>query len=198
MLHHLRPAFVIMGLFTLLLGMAYPFAITGAAQLLFPVAANGSLLMRDGVVVGSSLIGQNVTSDRYFQPRPSATLAPDPADASKTVDMPYNAANSSGSNLGPLSQKLIDRVKADLAGKTGNTKVPADAVTTSASGLDPHISPANAFSQVAAIVRARQMPEDKLSILVTKHIEGRIFGLIGEARVNVLRLNMALDQSNQR
>ncbi len=155
--------------------------------------------MKGATLVGSELIGQNFAADKYFHSRPSATQAQDPAhpdDSSKTIDAPYNAANSTGSNLGPTSQKLLDRVKADVAarraaGATG--PIPADAVTTSASGLDPHISPDNALAQVAAVAKARNLPEARVRGLVEAHIDGRFLGLIGEPRVNVLRLNMALD-----
>jgi len=196
MLSQIRPAIVLLALFTLLTGLVYPLAITGVAQAVLPYQANGSLLMVNGQPVGSELIGQNFTADKYFHSRPSATQAPDPKDPTKTIDAPYNAANSTGSNLGPTSQKLIDRVKADVeakraAGWTG--AIPADSVTTSGSGLDPHISPENAFAQVAAVAKARNLPEDKVRALVEANIEGRAFGLIGEPRVNVLRLNMALD-----
>ena len=196
MLSQIRPAIVLLALFTLLTGLVYPLAITGIAQAVLPYQANGSLLAVNGQPVGSELIGQNFAADKYFHSRPSATQAPDPKDPSKTIDAPYNAANSTGSNLGPTSQKLIDRVKADVeakraAGWTG--AIPADAVTTSGSGLDPHISPENAFAQVAAVAKARNVPEDKVRALVEANIEGRAFGLIGEPRVNVLRLNMALD-----
>jgi K+-transporting ATPase ATPase C chain len=196
MLSQIRPAIVLLALFTLLTGLVYPLAITGIAQAVLPYQANGSLLAVNGQPVGSELIGQNFAADKYFHSRPSATQAPDPKDPSKTIDAPYNAANSTGSNLGPTSQKLIDRVKADVdakraAGWTG--AIPADSVTTSASGLDPHISPENAFAQVAAVAKARNLPEDKVRALVEANIEGRVFGLIGEPRVNVLRLNMALD-----
>jgi potassium-transporting ATPase KdpC subunit len=198
MLSQIRPAIVLLVLFTALTGLAYPLAITGIAQVFMPSQANGSLLGGDKPV-GSALIGQNFTADKYFHSRPSATQAQDPAhpdDSSKTIDAPYNAANSTGSNLGPTSQKLLDRVKADVdakrtAGLTG--PVPADAVTTSASGLDPHISPENALSQAAAVAKARSLPEDKVRALVEANIEGRALGLIGEPRVNILRLNMALD-----
>jgi potassium-transporting ATPase KdpC subunit len=198
MLSQIRPAIVLLVLFTALTGLAYPLVITGIAQVVMPSQANGSLLGGDKPV-GSALIGQNFTADKYFHSRPSATQAQDPAhpdDSSKTIDAPYNAANSTGSNLGPTSQKLLDRVKADVdakrtAGLTG--PVPADAVTTSASGLDPHISPENALSQAAAVAKARSLPEDKVRALVEANIEGRALGLIGEPRVNVLRLNMALD-----
>ena len=193
MIQHLRPALVLLTVFTAFLGIAYPLAMTAFAQFAFPEQANGSLLKRDGVFVGSRLIGQNFASDRYFQPRPSATSAPDPADASKTVDAPYNAANSSGSNLGPLSQKLMDRVKADIEARGHKGTVTADAVTTSASGLDPHISPDNALSQIERVAKARNLPETRLQQLVTSHIEPPIMGFIGERVVNVLKLNLALD-----
>ena len=195
MLTHLRPALALLVLMTALTGLAYPFAVTGIAQVVASGPANGSLIEKNGAVIGSSLIGQAFTSDRYFHPRPSATSAPDPADSSKTVDTPYNAANSSGSNLGPTSQKLVDRVKADAETlKTaGATTIPADAATTSASGLDPHISPAFAALQVARVAKARGMQEPQLAALVAQQIEGRLLGVLGEPRVNVLKLNLALD-----
>jgi potassium-transporting ATPase KdpC subunit len=196
MLSQIRPAIVLLALFTLLTGLAYPLAITAIAQLVLPHQANGSLLSSGASPIGSSLIGQNFASDKYFHGRPSATSATDPNDSTKTIDAPYNAANSSGSNLGPTSQKLMDRVKADVdakraAGATG--PIPADSVTTSASGLDPHISPKYAFAQVAAVAKARKLPEDKVRALVDATTQGRFLGLIGEPRVNVLRLNIALD-----
>jgi potassium-transporting ATPase KdpC subunit len=200
MLSQIRPAIVLLVLFTALTGLAYPLAITGVAQIVMPHQANGSLVLNGaGQPIGSALIGQNFASDKYFHPRPSATQGQDPAhpdDSSKTVDTPYNAANSVGSNLGPTSQKLLDRVKADVAAKqaAGATgPIPADSVTTSASGLDPHISPENALAQVAAVAKARNLPEDKVRALVADHFQGRVLGLIGEPRVNVLQLNMALD-----
>jgi potassium-transporting ATPase KdpC subunit len=197
MLQHIRPAVVLLILFSALTGLAYPLAITGIAQLAMPVAADGSLIEKNGVVVGSALIGQNFKNDRYFHPRPSATNEPDPKDPSKTIDDPYNAANSSGSNLGPTSKALADRVKAGVEAwraKAGPGPVPADAVTTSASGLDPDISPETALAQVASVAKARGLNEDQVRQLVNASIEGRAFGLIGEPRVNVLRLNLALDQ----
>ncbi|MBV9518323.1 MAG: potassium-transporting ATPase subunit KdpC [Hyphomicrobiales bacterium] len=196
MVQHFRPAIVLIVLMTLLTGVIYPFAITGFATVVFPHRAGGSMIMRDGNVIGSSLIGQNFTSDKYFHGRPSATNTTDPNDPTKTVDAPYNAANSSGSNLGPTSQTLIDRVKGDVESwrKAGLTEpIPADAVTTSGSGLDPDISPAYALLQVARVAKARNLPEDKVRALVTDAIEGRVLGLIGEPRVNVLGLNLALD-----
>ena len=199
MLSQIRPAIVLLVLFTALTGLAYPLAITGIAQVAFPYQANGSLIAGANGPVGSALIGQNFASDKYFHPRPSATQAQDPAhpdDSSKTIDAPYNAANSTGSNLGPTSQKLLDRVKADVdARRAAGWKgpIPADSVTTSASGLDPHISPENAYAQVPGVAKARGLAEDKLRALVAANVEGRFLGLIGEPRVNVLRLNLALD-----
>ncbi len=189
---HLRPAIVLIVLFTLLTGMALPLAFVGVAGAVFPRQAGGSLIERDGTVVGSALLGQAFTEDKYFQGRPSATSTPDPADASKTVPAPYNGANSSGLNAGPTSKTLIDRVTEDL-GKAGGKPVPGDMLTTSASGLDPHVSPAFADRQVARVATARSMPEARLRELVTAHTEGRLLGLIGEPRVNVLGLNLALD-----
>jgi potassium-transporting ATPase KdpC subunit len=196
MLSQLRPAVVMIVLFTALTGLIYPLAITGVAQIAMRANANGGMIERDGQVVGSLLIGQNFTSDRYFHGRPSATSAPDPSDATKTVDAPYNAANSSGSNLGPTSRKLIDRVNAAIeselaSGRTG--LVPADAVTTSASGLDPHISPQFALAQVPAVAKARGVDEARTRALVEANIEQPFAGVLGEPRVNVLQLNLALD-----
>jgi len=197
MLSQIRPAIVMIVLFTALTGLAYPLAITGVAQLVFPEQANGSVVERNGVVIGSRLIGQNFADDRYFHGRPSATSAPDPNDSSKTVDAPYNAANSSGSNLGPTSQKLLDRVNAAIEAEFAAGRidvVAADAVTTSASGLDPHISPQFALAQVHAIAVARKLPENRVRTIVENQIEQRLAGFIGEPRVNVLELNLALDQ----
>jgi len=199
MLGQIRPAIVLLALFTLLTGLAYPLAITGIAQIAFHQQANGSLTPNEDKPVGSLLIGQNFASDKYFHGRPSATQAQDPAhpdDSTKTIDAPYNAANSTGSNLGPTSQKLLDRVKADVAARQAagwKGPIPADAVTTSASGLDPHISPENALAQVPTVAKARNLPEDKVRALVEANTEGRILGFVGEPRVNVLELNMALD-----
>jgi K+-transporting ATPase ATPase C chain len=192
-----RPALTMIVLFTLITGLIYPLVVTGFAQVLFPRQANGSLVELNGKVVGSSLIGQVFSEDRYFQGRPSATVAPDPKDSSKTVDAPYNAANSSGSNLGPTSKALIERVKSDVETRKGqnpNAQVPTDLVTASGSGLDPHISPAAAFFQVPRVAKARNMAEDRVRQLVDQHIEGRVLGFLGEPRVNVLALNMALDR----
>ncbi|WP_363347403.1 potassium-transporting ATPase subunit KdpC [Methylocystis echinoides] len=196
MLSQFRPAIFMILLFTAFTGLAYPLAIAAIAQLAFAVQANGGLIERDGKVVGSALIGQNFVSDRYFHGRPSATLGSDPADPAKMVEAPYNAANSMGSNLGPTSKKLVDRVNGAIeaefaAGRIG--MVAADAATTSASGLDPDISPQYALAQVAAVAKARGLAEDRVQALVEAHSDNRIFGVFGEPRVNVLKLNMALD-----
>lgn len=197
MLSHFRPAIVMILLFTALTGVLYPLAITGVAQLVLSGQANGSLIEREGVVVGSALIGQNFASDRYFHGRPSATTGPDPADPSRMVDAPYNAANSMGSNLGPTSKKLVDRVNAAIEAEFDAGRidiVAADAVTTSASGLDPHISPQFALAQAPAIASARHLSEAQVRGLVEANTEGRVLGVIGEPRVNVLLLNMAIDR----
>jgi K+-transporting ATPase ATPase C chain len=196
MLKELRPAVVVFIGLMLITGLAYPLAMTGMAQALFPRQANGSLIEKDGKVIGSALIGQQFSSDRYFHGRPSATLGPDPADSSKSVAQPYNAANSMGSNLGPTSKALIERVQGDvdtLKAENPGMPVPIDLVTTTASGLDPHISPEAAIFQVPRVAKARGMPENRVRDLVSQHIEGRIFGFLGEPRVNVLALNLALD-----
>ncbi len=197
MLREIRPAIVVLVALTLITGLVYPLAMTGIAQVIFPYRAQGSLIERDGKVVGSELIGQQFTSDKYFHGRPSATTAPDPADPNKTVAAPYNAANSGGSNLGPSNKALIDRVQGDidkLKQENPSAPVPADLVTTSASGLDPEISPAAAYFQVPRVAKARNLAEDRVRQLVSDHIEGRFLGLLGEPRVNVLLLNLALDQ----
>jgi len=197
MLRQIRPALVVLVALTLITGLAYPLAMTGIAQLLFPRQAQGSLIERNGTVVGSELIGQVFESDKYFHGRPSATTAPDPNDATKTVPAPYNAANSGGSNLGPSNKALVDRVQGDmdkLKQENASAPVPADLVTTSASGLDPHISPEAALFQVPRVAKARNVPEDRIRQLVADHTEVRFLGLLGEPRVNVLLLNLALDQ----
>ena len=196
MLQQLRPAIVLIIALTLITGLLYPLAITGLAQVLFPSQANGSLIVKGGNVVGSELIGQLFSDAKYFHGRPSATNKPDPNDASKTVDAPYNAANSGGSNLGPTNKALIDRVKGDvdkLKEENAKAPVPIDLVTTSGGGLDPHISPAGALFQVPRVAKARGLPEERVRQLVDEHIEGRFLGLLGEPRVNVLALNLALD-----
>ncbi len=193
---HIRPAIVMIIAMTVITGLIYPLMMTGIAQAVFPYQANGSLIEKDGKVIGSELIGQNFTSDKYFHGRPSATTEPDPKDPTKTVAAPYAADNSSGSNLGPTSKALVDRVKADaatLAKENPNTPIPVDLVTTSASGLDPDITPAAALFQVPAVAKARGLPEDKVRQLVEDHITGRLLGIIGEPHVNVLKLNLALD-----
>jgi len=197
MLREIRPAIVVLLALTIITGLVYPLAMTGIAQVIFPYRAQGSMIERDGKVVGSALIGQNSTSDKYFHGRPSATTAPDPNDPTKTVAAPYNAANSGGSNLGPSNKALIDRVQGDmdkLKEENPSAPVPADLVTTSASGLDPDISPEAAFFQVPRIAKARNLPEDQIRQLVTDNTQGRFLGLLGEPRVNVLLLNLALDR----
>ena len=196
MLKEIRPAIVMIVLLTIVTGLIYPLAMTGIAQVLFPRQANGSLIVKDGKVLGSELIGQNFVDARYFHGRPSATSDTDPNDATKTVPAPYNAANSSGSNAGPTSKALIERIQEDVGKlKAENPKapVPVDLVTTSASGLDPHITPAAAYFQLPRVAKARGLTEDRLRELVTQNIEGRFLGVLGERRVNVLQLNMALD-----
>ncbi len=198
MLKELRPALVLMLAFTVITGLVYPLAMTGIAETVFPYQARGSLIEKDGKVIGSALIGQNFTSDKYFHGRPSATLGPDPADPSKTVALPYNAANSMGSNLGPTNKALIDRIAADVAKlkrENPSMPIPTDLVTTSGSGLDPDISPEAAYFQVPRIAKARNMPENDVRQLIDAHIEGRTLGVLGEPRVNVLELNLALDEA---
>jgi K+-transporting ATPase ATPase C chain len=198
MLREIRPAIILIIALTLITGLAYPLVMTGLAQVLFPSQANGSMIEKDGKVVGSVLIGQAFADDKYFHGRPSATNAPDPKDATKTVDAPYNAANSMGSNLGPTNKALVERVKSDvdkLKQENPSVPVPIDLVTTTASGLDPHISPEAAFFQVPRVAKARNMPEDRLRQLVGQHVEGRTLGFLGEPRVNVLALNLALDRA---
>ena len=195
MLKELRPALVVLIGLTLITGLLYPLAITGFAQLLFPTQAQGSLIVQDGKVVGSALLGQPFNDPKYFHGRPSATTAPDPQDSSKTVEAPYNAANSGGSNLGPTSKALADRITADverLKAENPSAPVPIDLVTTSGSGLDPDISPDAAYFQVPRVAKARGLPAERVRALVESQIQGRTLGLFGEPRVNVLKLNLAL------
>ena len=199
MFREIRPAIILLVALTLITGLAYPLAMTAIAGVIFPKQAQGSLIEKDGKVVGSSLIGQEFKDDKYFHGRPSATSAPDPADSTKTVPAPYNAANSGGSNLGPTSKALNDRIKDDvekLKAENPTASVPVDLVTTSASGLDPDISPEAALFQVPRVAKVRNMPEDQVRQLVTANSQGRLGGLIGEPRVNVLALNLALDRAS--
>jgi len=197
MLKEIRPAIIILVGLTLITGLAYPLAMTGIAGVIFPNQAQGSLIEKDGKVVGSALIGQVFADDKYFHGRPSATNTPDPKDATKTIDAPYNAVNSMGSNLGPTSKVLADRIKGDvdtLKKENPSAAIPVDLVTTSGSGLDPDISPAAALFQVPRVAKARSLPEARVRALVDAQVEGRTFGLLGEPRVNVLKLNLALDE----
>jgi K+-transporting ATPase ATPase C chain len=200
MLREIRPAIILLLGLTLITGLAYPLAMTAVAGVIFPKQAEGSLIEKDGKVVGSALIGQEFKSDKYFHGRPSATAAPDPSDSTKTVPAPYNAANSGGSNLGPTSKALNDRVKEDvekLKAENPSMPVPADLVTTSGSGLDPDISPEAALFQVPRIAKVRGLSEDRVLQLVNDNTAGRLGGLLGEPRVNVLALNLALDATSK-
>ena len=196
MLRQIRPAIMLIVLMTVLTGLAYPLFVTGLAGMLFPHQAAGSLIERDGKVIGSELIGQNFTGDQYFHGRPSATTDTDPNDSTKTVPAPYNAGNSGGSNAGPTTKALVERVKGDvdtLKKDDPNAPVPVDLVTTSGSGLDPDITPAAAEVQVPRVAKARSIPADQVRALVAQATQDRVFGIFGEPRVNVLKLNLALD-----
>jgi K+-transporting ATPase ATPase C chain len=196
MMKQIRPAIMMIVVMTVITGLAYPLAMTGLAQTIFPRQANGSLIEKDGKVIGSELIGQDFESDKYFHGRPSATTEPDPKDPTKTISVPYAADNSAGSNLAPTSQALVDRVKDDAAklhAENPAAPVPVDLVTTSASGLDPDITPAAALFQVPRVAKARGLPAERVSQLVDDNTQGRFLGVIGESRVNVLKLNLALD-----
>ncbi len=196
MLRQIQPAIVMIIALTLITGLAYPLGMTELAQFVFPHQANGSLIEKDGKVIGSELIGQNFADERYFHGRPSATTDTDPNDATKTVPAPYNAGNSGGANAGPTSKSLIDRVteaSEKLKAENPSAPVPVDLVTTSASGLDPHISPAAAYFQAPRVAKARGISEAKLRELVSQSVEGRSLGILGEPKVNVLKLNMKLD-----
>jgi K+-transporting ATPase ATPase C chain len=197
MLREIRPSIVVLVALTLITGLVYPLVMTGIALVIFPYQASGSMIERDGKIVGSELIGEDFTSNKYFHGRLSATTAPDPKDSTKSVPAPYNAANSGGSNLGPSNKALVDRVQADIAKlqkENPGVPVPADLVTTSASGLDPEISPEAALFQVPRVAKARKLPEGRIRQLVEAATEGRFLGLLGEPRVNVLKLNIALDR----
>lgn len=198
MLREIRPAIVLVLALTAITGLAYPLVMTGIAGVIFPHQARGSLIEREGKIIGSELIGQNFASDRYFHGRPSATTGPDPADPAKSVPVPYNSANSMGSNLGPTNKALIERVQGDLGAlkqENPSVPVPIDLVTTSASGLDPDITPEAALFQVPRVAKARNLPEDRVRQLVTAQVEQRVLGILGEPRVNVLALNLALDRA---
>jgi K+-transporting ATPase ATPase C chain len=197
MWNQIRPAITMIIAMTIITGLFYPLAMTGIAQAVFPYQAGGSMIVQNGKVIGSELIGQNFTADKYFHGRPSATSEPDPKDSTKTISVPYAADNSSGSNLGPTSKALMDRIKGDaekLQAENPNTPVPVDLVTTSASGLDPDITPAGALFQVPRVAKARSTPEDQIRQLVQAQIQDRVIGVIGEPHVNVLKLNMELDK----
>jgi K+-transporting ATPase ATPase C chain len=196
MLKELRPALVLIVLFTALTGLVYPLAITGIAQIAFPYQANGSLIDKGGKVIGSELIGQNFAAAQYFHGRPSAISAPDPKNPSKTIATPYDATNSMGSNAGPTNKSFIEGVKAaadDLHKENPKAPVPVDLVTASGSGLDPDITPAAALFQVPRVASARKLPEERVRALVLQYVEPRTLGFLGEPTVNVLRLNLALD-----
>jgi K+-transporting ATPase ATPase C chain len=197
MLREIRPAIVLVVCLTVITGLIYPLVMTGIVGAIFPSQAQGSLIERDGKVIGSALIGQMFVDNKYFHGRPSATTGPDPADSAKTIAAPYNAVNSMGSNLGPTNKALIERVQGsldELKAENGSTPVPIDLVTTSGSGLDPHISPEAALFQVPRVAKARNLAEEKIRKLVQDHVEQPAFGILGAPRVNVLLLNLDLDK----
>lgn len=199
MLGQIRSAIAMIIVLTAIVGLAYPLAMTGVARLLFPHQANGSLIEKNGMVIGSELIGQSFTDDRYFHGRPSATMDTDPNDPTKTIPAPYNGGNSGGSNLGPTSEALIDRVAEDaktLQAENPGSAIPVTLVTTSASGLDPDLTPRAALFQAPRIARARGLPEQQVRALVDRMTDYRLLGL-GEPRVNVLKLNLALDAATE-
>ena len=201
MLRQIRPAILLIVVMTVVTGLAYPLLITGVAQILFPHQAAGSLIERGGKVIGSELIGQNFTADKYFHGRPSATTEPDPKDPTKTLPSPYAADNSGGSNAGPTSKALVDRLKGDaetLKKENPSAPVPVDLATTSASGLDPEITPAAAEFQVPRVAKARGLPVDQIRMLIAQATQDRTLGILGERRVNVLKLNLALDALPQK
>jgi len=196
MLKQIRPAVLMLVVMTILTGFIYPLGFTGLAQAIFPRQANGSLIEKDGKVVGSALVGQTFAGETYFHGRPSATTDTDPNDSTKTVPAPYNAANSAGSNLGVTQKSLMDRVTEDagkLKAENPSAPIPSDLLTASSSGLDPDITPAAALFQVPRVAKARGLSEDRVRQLVNDHTEGRALGVLGEAHVNVLKLNLALD-----
>jgi potassium-transporting ATPase KdpC subunit len=196
MVKQIRPAIMMIIAMTIITGLVYPLGMTGIAQLVFPYRANGSLIEKDGKVIGSELIGQNFADEKYFHGRPSATTEPDPNDATKTVPVPYAADNSAASNAGPTSKALVDRVTEDagkLKAENPSTPIPVDLVTTSASGLDPDITPSGALFQVPRVAKARGLREEQVRQLVEANVDGRLLGVIGEPHVNVLKLNLALD-----
>ena len=196
MLKEIRPAVVLLIALTALTGLAYPLAMTGISEALFPWQAHGSLIEEDGKVVGSALIGQNFTEDKYFHGRPSAITAPDPKDPSKTIATPYDASNSMASNLGPTSKALVEGVKdaaQKLQAENPAKPVPVDLVTSSGSGLDPDITPAAAEFQIPRVAKARNLAASEVAALVQRLTEGRLLGIFGEPHVNVLKLNLALD-----